>query len=111
MARAIKKIGASTTEQPLLNQKAELATKAVDMLLFSGQVGSMVTSMASMFGISQVSVSLIFPTKKPANMRPFLASLSSITSTALDEQVGLDEFTRVLAENIKVIQSIVAEEK
>ena len=94
-----------------LSQKTELATRAVDMLLFqSGPTGQMVQTMAQMAGIQDLSISLIFPTKKPGNMRPFLASVNSIISLALDDQVGLDEFTERLARNIKVIQAIAEEE-
>lgn len=95
----------------LMQQKAELATKAIDMLLFSGQVGAMVQTMATMAGIPEVSIGLILPTKRPANMRPFLVCLHSTISTVLDDQVALDEFTGVLVENIKRIKAIAEEEK
>lgn len=94
-----------------MQQKAELATKAIDMLMFSGQVGAMVASMATMAGIPEVSISLILPTKNKDNLRPFLASLNSTISTVLDDQVSLDEFTGVLVENIKRIKAIAEEEK
>ena len=95
----------------LLDQKTELATRAVDMLLFqAGPTGQMVQTMAQMAGIQDLSISLIFPTKKPGNMRPFLDSLRSIMQAALDDRVELNEFTELLAENIKVIQQIAEEE-
>ncbi len=93
-----------------LQQKAQLATQAVDMLMSQGTVGQMVASMGQMVGIPEVSISLIFPTKKPHNMRPFLASLNSIISTALDDQADLSDFTQKLAEAIREIQRIAAEE-
>src|SRR6266567_1689790 len=93
-----------------LQQKAQLTTQAVDMLMSQGTVGQMVASMGQMVGIPEVSISLIFPTKKPHNMRPFLASLNSIISTALDDQADLSDFTQKLAEAIREIQRIAAEE-
>lgn len=95
----------------LLSQKTELATEATDMLLFGGEVGGMIQTMAGMAGIPKVSVSLIFPTKRPDNTRPFLTSLNSIITAALDDQVELERFTHTLAEHIRVIQAIAAEEK
>lgn len=92
-------------------QKTELATRAVDMLLFSGEVGTMVQSMGGMMGLSQVSIALLLPTKRLINVRPFLVSVNSIISTALDGQCSLEEFTKILADNVRVIQQIVAEEK
>lgn len=103
--------GAPTEQPDLLHQKAELATRAVDSLMFSGEVGGMLTAMAAMAGIPAVSVSLIFPTKKPGNMRPFLASVNWILSTVLDDQCDLSAFTVQLAEVIKAIQRIAEEEK
>lgn len=95
----------------LLQQKTALATRAVDSLMFTGQVGQMVQAMAQMAGIPAVSLSLIFPTKKPANMRPFLVCLNWIISTALDDQAGLDEFVPRLADAIGEIKRIMEEEK
>src|SRR2546423_5002805 len=111
MSKAVTVSTSVDTEPTILNQKTELATKAVDLLMFSGQVGSMVQSMAAMAGIPEVSISLIFPTRKPGNMRPFLASVNSIISLALDDQVDLEEFTQRLAESIKTIRRIAEEEQ
>lgn len=94
-----------------LKMKVELATRAVDSLMFSGQVGTMVTAMAQMAGIPEVSISLILPSKKPANMRPFLDCLRWIISTALDEAVTVDDFYPKLADAIQEIKRIVDEEK
>lgn len=109
--KAVKLVPVTAGESTTLEQKVELATKAIDMLMFSGEVGGMVRAMAAMAGIPEVSISLILPTKKPSNIRPFLVSLNSIISIALDEQVDLEGFTVDLAWHIKVIQSIAAEEK
>jgi len=100
-----------TRERALVNQKADLATQAIDMLMFDGEVGKMLTPLAAMVGLPRISIALIFPTKKPDNMRPFLACLNSILSTALDEAVGLEEFTAKLAEAIVVIQTLARQEK
>lgn len=97
--------------EPLLSLKTDLATQGIDAVMFRGQVGSMVASMGAMMGISQVSISLLFPTKKPANMRPFLVSLNSIINTALDDQVDLPDFTVKLAEAIQEIRRIAEEER
>src|SRR5258708_6213151 len=103
--------GAPIEQPDLLHQKAELATRATDSLMFGGEIGGMLTAMATMAGIPVISVGLIFPTKKPHNMRPFLVSLSSIITTALDDQCDLEQFTRLLAEQIKEFQRIAAGEK
>ncbi len=101
------------TEPGQLKEKTELAIRAIDTLMFEGPTGQMVTSMAAMVGIpaDQVSVAFLLPTRKLANTRRFLASLNSTISTVLDDQVSLEEFTKQLAENIKEIQAIMAEEK
>lgn len=101
-------VGESTD---LLHQKVELATRAVDSLMFTGQVGQMVQAMAQMASIPAVSLSLVFPSKKPDNMRPFLACLLLIISIALDDQVGLDEFLPHLADAVEEIKRIMEEEK
>ena len=110
MNKAIKETTSVESVDAALQQKTQLATQAIDMLMFRGQVGSMVASMGQMVGIPAMSISLIFPTKKPANMRLFLASVNLIISLALDEAVGLDEFTSSLAGAIQEIQRIAREE-
>lgn len=109
-----KKIPSTTrpdVEQPLLLQKTELATRAVDMLMFSGGMGQMVQTLGQMAGVPEVSIRLLFPTKRPDNTRPFLDSLNLIISTALDDQCGLDDFTGKLAEAIQAIKAIAEAEE
>lgn len=101
-------VGESTD---LLHQKVELATRAVDSLMFTGEIGNMIQAMAQMAGIPAVSLSLIFPNKKPNNMRPFLVCLLLIINIALDDQVGLDEFLPHLADAKEEIERIMDEEK
>lgn len=95
----------------LLQQKTELATRAIDSLMFTGQVGNMVTAMAQMAGIPEISVALLFPSKKPANMRRFLACLNWIITTVLDDQADLEACTLHLADAVDQIRSIMEEEK
>lgn len=99
-----------TTDAVMLTKK-DLATQAIDLLMFGGEVGGMVKSMAGMMGIEEVSIALILPQKNKRNIRRFLACLNLTIFHVLDDQVDLDLFTKILAEQIKIIQRIVAEEK
>lgn len=95
---------------PLLQQKVSLATQAIDLLMFQGEIGNILQPLASMVGLPNLSVGLIFPQKKKDSMQPFLGSLRWIICTALDEQVELEEFTRYLAEAILQIQEVIKED-
>lgn len=98
-------------EPPLLNQKSDLATRAIDLLMFGGDTGKMLGPLAAMVGLPEISISLIFPTKRPDNMRPFLALVNLIISTVLDDQVELPDFTAQLADAIQKIKVIAQEDK
>ena len=108
MKRPIEAI--ETTEQSLLKNKMDLTVKSVDMLMFRGPVGEMLKGVARMVGLPSVSIGLILPTKSEEHTRNFLVSLISITSLVLDDQVGFEKFTPLLAEHIKTIQVIAEEE-
>lgn len=95
----------------LLEQKTALAVEATDELMFQGSVKGMLNSLASMVGMPRLSIGEILPQRNKANLKPFLASLSSTILAVLDEQVGYEQFARVLAEHIAVIRRIGEEEK
>lgn len=100
------------SRQEPIEVKKQLTVKAVDDLMFRGPAMSLLLKpLASMMGMSQLSLGELLPQKNKANTRPFLASLNSIISAVLDDQVSFDEFVPQLAESIQVIQRIVREEK
>lgn len=97
--------------QALLEEKTELATKTVDMLMFHGPVKTMLAPLAKMVGIPELTVGVLFPQKNRDNLRLFLSSLNAIMNHVLDDQVSFNEFVPELARHIEVIKRIAEEEK
>lgn len=97
--------------QRALEDKTELAVRAVDSLLFQGPIMRMIEPMAGMLGMPTLSIGHILPQKKGHNLRRFLRCVNRITSLVLDDQVRLPEFVPILGETIREVQRISSEEK